>query len=124
MFAALLRTAGFRSSGGKKGVDSQSPAARLPANLTMKSNSLGTVLLAILAISALGSIVLCMFWISAVRESRGLQLQVVQIQRHQALANQLAAELVQYSDQHPAINKLLQDFKIKSSASNPPAPEK
>lgn len=82
----------------------------------MKSNSTTAVLLGVLAVSALTSVVLCMMWINNVREFRGLQFQVNEMQRNRMLATQLAGELVEYSKKNPAINPMLESVGIKQRA--------
>jgi hypothetical protein len=87
----------------------------------MKSNSTASILVGILAISALASVVLCIMWVSNVRQFRGLQQQVARVNQNRVVATQLAAELVEYSKRNPAIDPLLVTFRIKENPSIPGA---
>jgi len=87
----------------------------------MKSNSTTSILLGVLAISALASVVLCIMWVSNVRQFRGLQQQVGAVNQNRNVALQLAGELVEYSKRNPAIDPLLESFRIKEKAPAPAA---
>lgn len=89
---------------------------------TMKSNSLSAVLLGVLAISALASVVLCLMYVSGVRELRNLQGQVAAVQGNRVLATQLAADLMEYSKRNKEVIPLLESvgFKAPSTQDLPP----
>jgi hypothetical protein len=82
----------------------------------MKSNSLPAVLLGVLAISALASVVLCVFYVNGVRELRGLQGQMAAVQNNRVLATQLVADLMEYSKKNPAVVPLLESVGFKAQA--------
>jgi hypothetical protein len=87
----------------------------------MKSNSLPTILLGLLAVSALASLVLCWSFISSVRDARALQPQVAAAQNNRAIASSLAGDVLAYSKTHPDINPILEavGLKEKSVSANP-----
>ena len=91
----------------------------------MKSNSLPTILLGVLAVSAVSSLVLCWSYISNVRDARALQPQVAAAQNNRAIATSLANDVVAYSKAHPdpALNQILEivGLKEKSASTNPVA---
>jgi len=91
----------------------------------MKSNSLSTILLGVLAVSAVSSLVLCWSFISSVRDARALQPQVAAAQNNRAIASSLANDVVLYSRAHPdpALNQILEivGLKEKSASTNPVA---
>ena len=90
----------------------------------MKNNSLTTILLGVLTLSALASVVLCWLYISNTRELRGLQTQASQINNNRALINSLAADTVEYSKTHPAIEPVLESLGLKPGKSAPTATTK
>jgi hypothetical protein len=79
----------------------------------MKSNSLPTILLGVLAISALASLVFCWIIITNLRDARVLQPQVAMVQQNRAVAANLAAEVLDYSKTHPDINPILEAVKLR-----------
>jgi hypothetical protein len=87
----------------------------------MKSNSLTSVLLGVLAISALGSMILYVMWASTIRDSRRIQLQVYSAQYNKNMANMLATDLLEYSKRNPAIDPLLVEFGFKPKPGAGPA---
>lgn len=80
----------------------------------MKNSPLTTILLALLAISAVLSLVFCWNYIRKSREMRGLQFQVTQINQRSAAINQLMNEVVEYSKKSPNhdIDRLLESFGL------------
>ena len=90
----------------------------------MKNNSLTTILLGVLTLSALTSVVLCWLYISKGRELRGLQNQASFINSNRALINALAADTLEYSKTHPAIDPMLESLGFKTGKSAPAATTK
>ena len=90
----------------------------------MKNNSLTTVLLGVLTISALASVVLCWLYISNTRQLRTLQTQATLINNNRALINALAIDTVEYSKTHPAIDPILEAAGLKPGKSAPAATTK
>jgi hypothetical protein len=74
----------------------------------MKNNPLTTILLAVLAISAVWSVVLCGLYVRNTRDIRTLQAQAQFINYRQAAVQSLAKAAVEYSKTHPDINPLLE----------------
>ncbi len=91
----------------------------------MKNNALATVLLAVLAFSALGSVILCYMNIKYSREFRSLQIQVNQLNNNRNIMSALANDALEYSKKNPAIDPILEAAGIKpktaSAATNKPA---
>lgn len=90
----------------------------------MKNNPLTTILLGVLTLSALASVVLCWLYISNTRELRGLQTQASLINNNRALINALAADTLEYSKTHPAIDPVLESLGFKTGKSAPTATTK
>jgi hypothetical protein len=88
----------------------------------MKNNSLTTILLGVLAVSALASVVLCWLYISNTRELRGLQTQASLINNNRALINALAADTLEYSKTHPAIAPVLESLGFNPGKAGATAP--
>jgi uncharacterized protein YpmS len=86
----------------------------------MKNSPLTTILLALLAISAVLSVVFCLSYISKSRELRGLQFQVTQINQRSAAINQLMNDVIEYSKKSPNhdIDRVLESFGLTN---RPPA---
>lgn len=87
----------------------------------MKSNSLPSILLGVLALSALGSIILYVMWASTMRDTRQLQAQVSAAQYNRNVANMLANDLMEYSKKNPAIDPVLVELGLKSKPGAAPA---
>ena len=87
----------------------------------MKNTPLTTILLGVLAVSALASVVLCWLYISNTRELRGLQTQASLINNNRALINALAADTLEYSKTHPAIDPILESVGLKPGKGAPAA---
>ncbi len=79
-----------------------------------------TILLALLAISAVLSLVFCWNYIRKSRELRGLQFQVTQINQRNAGINQLMNDVLDYSKRTPNrdIDRVLESFGLTN---RPPA---
>jgi len=86
----------------------------------MKNSPLTTILLVLLAISAVLSLVFCWNYIRKSRELRGLQFQVTQINQRSAAINSLMNDVVEYSKKSPHrdIDHLLESFGLTN---RPPA---
>jgi hypothetical protein len=86
----------------------------------MKNSPLTAVLLAILAISALLSVVLCWLFISHTRELRALQFTVNQINYARGMAPALVQDAAEYSKRNPEMVRTLESVGIKVTATNAP----
>jgi hypothetical protein len=102
----------------KNTLDNSGETARLPP-IDMKNNSMTTVLLGLLTLSALASVVLCWLYISNTRELRGYQGQAALINNNRAVINSLANDVVEYSKKHPDIEPVLQSVGLKPGKSAP-----
>jgi hypothetical protein len=85
----------------------------------MKNSPLTTILLALLAISAVLSLVFCWSYIRKSRDLRALQFQVSQINGRTAVINQLMSDVVEYGKRNHEIDKVLEPFGLV--ATNRPA---
>lgn len=74
----------------------------------MKSNGFTSILLGILAVSALASLVLCGFYIHYTRQYRGLQGAIGAINLRQVGVQQLIGEVVDYSRKTKDNKEILQ----------------
>jgi len=90
----------------------------------MKNSPLTTILLGVLTLSALASVGLCWAYISNTRELRSLQNQAALINNNRAMINALAADTVEYSKTHPAIDPLLETMGLKPAKAAPAAASK
>jgi hypothetical protein len=86
----------------------------------MKNSPLTTILLVLLAISAVLSLVFCWNYIRKSRELRGLQFQVTQINQRSAAINSLMNDVIEYSKKSPNrdIDRVLESFGLTN---RPPA---
>lgn len=75
------------------------------------------VLLAVLAASALASLILCGLYISKSRELRSLQSQQAMTRYRSALYNQLANDVVEYGKKNPSIDPLIDAYLKPKTAS-------
>jgi hypothetical protein len=88
----------------------------------MKNSPLATILLAILAISAVSSVGLCWSYVSKARELRTLQAQAAWITSNRNLINALANDALEYGKTHPDLEPILVSAHLKSGkASAAPA---
>lgn len=87
----------------------------------MKNNPLTAVLLAVLALSAVSSVVLCWFYSQNTREIRILHAQAVAINNREQTLNLLVNETIEYAKTHHDIDSLLESEGIKRSAPAAPA---
>lgn len=83
----------------------------------MKNSSTVNVLLAVLAASALASLILCGLYISKSRELRSLQSQQAMARYRSALYNQIANDVLEYGKKNPAINPLIDTYLRPKTAS-------
>ena len=90
----------------------------------MKNNSMTTVLVGALTLSALASVMLCWLYISSTREWRSLQGQANLINNNRTLINALANDTVEYSKSHPAIDPILESVGLKPGKAAPSAGSK
>ena len=86
----------------------------------MKNSPLTTILLALLAISAVLSLIFCWNYISKSRELRNLQFQVTLVNQRGAGINQLMNDVIEYSKhtQNRDIDRVLESFGLTN---RPPA---
>jgi type II secretory pathway component GspD/PulD (secretin) len=97
------------------------------ARIDMKNSPLTTILLAVLFVSALASVVLCLLFIYNTRQLRSLREQANAINFNNVRINALASETMEYSKTHPAIDPILEAVGLKpgkSAAAGTNKPEK
>ena len=82
----------------------------------MKNSPLETFLLAVLAVSALFSVLFCSLYISNIREYRSLAGQVRAIEIRRNAVNALGFDAIEYSKSNPAIKPILDPFIRKTEA--------
>jgi hypothetical protein len=87
----------------------------------MKNESLTGTLIGVLALGALASVVLCLFYISDTRELRSLSTQAVFINNRRAAVTALANEALEYSKKNPSIDPILQTAGLKPGGQPAPA---
>jgi len=85
----------------------------------MKNNPLTTILLAVLAVSAIWSAVLCIQFVRSTRELRAMQGRAMIITRLEATAQAELNEAIAYSTNHPAIDPILESLGIKKAPAPP-----
>lgn len=95
----------------------------------MKNSPLTTFLLAVLAFSALLSVIFCGLYVSSTRQLRSLQGQWNFLLQRNTGVSYLAAEAVEYGKRNPAIDPILEATGFKpprtaSTATNKPAATK
>jgi hypothetical protein len=90
----------------------------------MKNNSLTTVLLGVLTLSAVASVVWCWLYISSTRQLRVLRAQANAITYNNARINALVNDTMEYSKTHPAIDPILEAVGLKPGKSAPAATTK
>ena len=90
----------------------------------MKNSPLTTFLLAVLALSAVLSVVFCSLYVSSTRELRSLQGQLNVINNRAAAISSLASEALEYSKRNPAIDPILEAAGVKLSKSSPASTNK
>jgi hypothetical protein len=80
----------------------------------MKNSPFTTVLLWILAGSAVLSLVLCGFYVSYARKLKGLQYSQNNIMLVRQVAPALARDAVEYSQKHPDLEPVLEQTGVKT----------
>lgn len=90
----------------------------------MKNTPLTTVLLGVLAASALLSFVLFWFHNSNTKELRTLQIKVNNNNNKRAMITAMANDTLEYSKTHPAIDPVLVSLGFKPDRTNPTATPK
>jgi hypothetical protein len=83
----------------------------------MKNSPSTSILLAVLAISALWSIISCMQYLNNTRQIRQLQGQVAGIQYRQSAFQALVADTTEYGKTHPKIDPILESIGYKRNTS-------
>ena len=79
----------------------------------MKNSPLTTILLVLLAISALCSVWFCLSYISKSRELHALRSQTTRINGRGMAFNALLTDTMEYSKKNPAIDPLLETVGLK-----------
>jgi len=87
----------------------------------MKNSPLTSILLAVLAISAVWSVISCMQYISNTREIRQLQIQLATIQYRQTAFQALLSDAKEYGKTHPQLDPILESVGFKRNATASPA---
>ena len=92
----------------------------------MKNSPFTTFLLAVLALSAVLSVIFCSLYISSTLQLRSLQGQMNIINNRLNAVSALANEAVEYSKRNPAIDPILEGAGVKqpksaSASTNKPA---
>jgi hypothetical protein len=90
-------------------------SVEFPPLLIMKNSPLTTILLALLAISAVLSLVFCWSYIRKSRDLRTLQFQVSQINGRSAAINQLMNDVMEYSKRNHEIDKILEPYGLTTN---------
>jgi hypothetical protein len=85
----------------------------------MKNNPMTTVLLGVLALSALASVVLCLLFTSNTRQRNLLQSQATAVMNKRTVLNALANDVVKYSEQNRDIDPILQSVGLKPGKATP-----
>ena len=79
----------------------------------MKNSPMTTILLTVLAFSAIFSVATCWLYIGKNRELRQLQTTVSGVEGNRRTAAALANEAMEYSKKNPAIDPLLEQAGLK-----------
>ena len=85
----------------------------------MKNNLFTTILLAVLAVSAIWSVVLCIQFISNTRELGAMQGHAAEMGRQEAIDQAILNEAVVYSTNHPAMLPILDALGLKKTPTTP-----
>lgn len=86
----------------------------------MKNSPITTVLLGLLAVSAIASALLSAVYIANAREFRKLNTQVMFINQRTAAITSLANDAMEYSKRNPAIDPILESVGAKQRAGQTP----
>ncbi len=84
--------------------------------IDMKNSPLTTILLALLAISAVWSVILCMQYVNHTRAFSRLESEALQMQARQSLLQSLVNDTIEYAKTHQAIDPALEVLGLKRSA--------
>jgi len=87
----------------------------------MKNSPLTSILLAVLAVSAVWSVISCMQYVNNTRELRELQTRLSAIQYRQNAFQALLADTKEYGKTHPQIDPILESVGLKRNAPGSPA---
>jgi purine-cytosine permease-like protein len=87
----------------------------------MKNNALTTILLAVLAVTAIWSAILCVQYLLNKRELGAMEGEAAEIANHENIDQAILNEAVLYSTNHPAINPVLEALSVKKPAPAPVA---
>jgi hypothetical protein len=91
----------------------------------MKNSPLTSILLAVLAISAVWSVILCVQYLNNSRVIRRLQTQVANIQSRQSAFQALVGDVADYGKTHPQMEPILDSIGYKRNVpATAPAPKK
>jgi hypothetical protein len=104
-------------------LDKGNKAITVPA-IDMRNSLVTTILLAVLALSALISVFLCWRFISDTREKNALQSHANEIIYKRNWVTAVANDTLEYSKTHPAIDPLLETLGFKQGKSTPAANSK
>ena len=90
----------------------------------MKNSPVTSILLAVLAISAVWSVIMCAQFLNNSRAVRRLQTQVANIQLRQNGFQALVGEVAEYGKTHPQIDPILDSIGYKRNVTAAPAAPK
>ena len=85
----------------------------------MKNNPLTTILLAVLAVSAIWSAILCIQFVRSTRELRAMQGRALAISTYEGRDQAVLNEVLAYSTNHPAIDPILESLGIRKTPAAP-----
>ena len=83
----------------------------------MERNSGILFLISLFALGVLAAAGLAFLYARTNGELRRAQAEIPAIERHRALAQQLAADVIEYSKTHPAVNPILQPLMSPNTSS-------
>ena len=90
----------------------------------MKNSPITSILLAVLAISAVWSVILCVQFLNNSRAIRRLQTRVANIQSRQSAFQFLVGDVADYAKTHPQMDPILDSIGYKRNATAAPAAPK
>ena len=86
-----------------------------------RKNLLPFVLVGVLFVNAIISAVCAVLYMQRNGELRGLQIQAATVQQKRALTQALANDAIAYSKSNPALDPILQSFRVKGAPASPKA---
>jgi len=92
----------------------------------MNRDSVATLLVGLLFLSALVAVWASVRWFFSVRELQSLQVNAAQVNNTRAAAQALANDALMYSRKNPAMDALLQEFNVRQkgeTGTNQPGPK-